>query len=168
MEAMDGRMYRGQFNSGKPDGSGMLWLPDGSVTSGEFHGDFVPNGFALQAMNGAVYAGAMVGGAIKGEGLEWINRQVLWGTFDESGLKHGFQFQADTDLLHYGSFTLNVLNGPGLRLLPDGTTISGIFIGNNLNPRARITRPSGEVFYWCGKEKEKNLYRSSTGDRLSY
>lgn len=189
----DFSIYIGHWGkSGKRDGAGLAYLPDGSIYEGHWMYN-MPNGdgrlifnscdyyegqFELGSINGrgrlnrsdgSFYDGEWVNSLPHGEGREeWPDGQYYEGDY-RYGKKHGFgRFLWESSSYYEGEFFENRIEGRGVCVWNNGRKYTGDWKQNLMHGQGRFETNDGRAYegqYVDGQKHGQGTYIWSNGKR---
>ena len=140
--------YFGSLNGQKFQGNGILVKLDDFFYQGHFMNNVFSGYGRLILPNGTYYTGFFMGGNFHGKG-ELVNKQddyVYRGSFSRGKIE-GFGIKIYSDGSHFeGQFIDYKENGPGLKVLKDGTLITATFEEGRVSKNGTIEFPNGNIY----------------------
>lgn len=138
--------YTGHFADNQAHGTGVAYLPDGTIVHGEFAHDQMEGRVRIIRSDGSSYLGHVVANRPHGRGLQvQANGERYLGDFVH-GERHG---QGHLDYAHgdyyEGEFAHGLPAGHGTLHTAEGGSFTGPFVDGKPHGEGEITTPAGET-----------------------
>lgn len=160
----DNTIYIGSFDkTGKKEGFGTLFLPDGSKYTGEFREDKICGEGRIIYAEGDYYEGRFDNNKPNGEGVfEKIKEGVIYQGQWKDEMKWGVGKESRSDGSFYvGEHYKDMKHGRGVFTWSDGSCYEGSFNCNDIDGFGRIVYCDMKLFvgYWkCNKIDGKGIF----------
>ena len=139
-----GHKYVGEFEEGKRQGQGRIYMPGGRTFEGQFRQNAPIKGTYTHP-NGQVYTGTWEFYERNGQGtLKYPDGRIYEGEF-KSGLRNGKGVMTWPDGRQYeGEFVRGKRTGKGIMTYPDGRVYTGYFKTGERSGQEAMTNLNGE------------------------